>query len=94
MAILALLILLVSLAPSLMAGGQCIAQFMVGARPLAWLALTLACMAAVVASGVMAISGLGEDVGISTRVLAALVFVVPTWAVYGAGFWLIERKTT
>ncbi len=82
-------LLLAAIAPTLMAGGRCIASFMVRRGMLGSLMLTTACMLALVIGGVIAVgrvsTATGAEVTATDRLVATIIFATPTWLVYWIG---------
>jgi hypothetical protein len=79
--LLAAALVLAAIAPVLMAGGACIAAFMMNREILKHLSLTVLCIAALVIAALAALRGEGQGVQLGA---AALLAGVP-WAVYLAG---------
>jgi uncharacterized membrane protein len=92
-----LVLMFAALAPTLMAGGKCIASFMMGQRMLAWLFLTAACMIALVLGGALALQQLPQEAAVPAtgqqQLMASILFAVPTWVVYLVGQWWMNRTT-
>jgi hypothetical protein len=91
-----IILMFAAIAPSLMAGGRCIAAFMMGRGMLAWLLLTAGCMLALVVSGALALQQLPQEAHVQAtamqQLIASLIFAAPTWIVYGLGQWWMKRK--
>jgi hypothetical protein len=85
-ALLAFALLLAALAPVLMAGGACIAAFMLRRHMLKHLLFTTALMATLGAGAFTAIGPLAA----APKLVQALVLALPVWLLYLAGqrFWI------
>ncbi len=92
--LLGLVVTLAAIAPVGMSGGQMIAAFMVGQRMLVWVGLTVACMLALAAGGMLALHLVADASGGSTGLMlaAGAVFLAPVWLAYWAGsHWIGKR---
>ncbi len=94
LALLGFAVMLCALAPICMAGGQMVAAFMLGRQVLAWVGLTLACMASVVIGGVLALNfgaPLIESNGAWLAPVPAAMMLCPVWALYWLGSQWIKK---
>jgi hypothetical protein len=90
--------MLLTLIPSLMAGGRCIASFMARQGIVGSILLTTACLLAVVFGGLVAIQIVPVDMSdpsVLQRLLASACLVIPTWFFYWIGsLWLKKLNKT
>jgi uncharacterized membrane protein YjjP (DUF1212 family) len=91
--LLSVVVLLAAIAPTLMGGGRLIVAFMLGKGILPVLFQTVACMAVLVPSGMVAARLSAESSSFDQILISSAVLLVPTWAVYLAFEWWIKKKT-
>jgi hypothetical protein len=94
--LLAFALLLAALAPLLMAGGACIAAFMLGRQVLPNLAVTLLCVVTLLASAwaVVANQSAAADKTASVQWLNAILLAAPVWLVYLASKHFLLKPQT
>jgi hypothetical protein len=90
--LLGLAALIAAIAPVAMAGGQMIAAFMMGKDIVAWVAITLGTMLALVAGGLLAMQVVQPMLGETLGPLASVVMIAPPWAVFWLGRRMMEQK--
>jgi hypothetical protein len=90
--LLAVIVLLIAVAPVAMAGGRMIAAFMMGKQIVPWVTITLLIMALLVASGMLALRVVmpmlaGVISGMVASLASAIVLLAPPWAA-----WLLGKR--
>jgi hypothetical protein len=92
LSLLGLAAVIAAIAPVAMSGGQMIAAFMMGKHIVAWVAITLVTMMALVMGAVIATQVIQPMLGQTLGPLAAVAMIVPPWLVFWLGRRIMEKK--